>query len=470
MEVKMRCAICGISHESNSFSTLKTGLQEFHVLRGQEILQDGYWGGFEDVEWVPTLVAGAMPHGLVDKDAYLSLKEELINRLSDSLPVDGVFMRLHGAMEVEDIGDGESDLLNSVREVVGTSVPIAGSLDLHGNIAPTFAEATNVLTALRTAPHVDGSETRARAVNHLIRCVKERIRPTNVLVKLPLLLPGEYAITGIKPARSLYEKLWEIESEPGIMDASILIGCAWTDSPFTSVSVIVVAEEDRQKAYEYAVSLARDIWTRREEFGPEVETATIEESIRGAMQMAERPVVISDSGDNVTAGGAGDIPIFLDRLLAAGATDAVVAGITDPDAVKACLQAGAGSDITLSVGGKLDRVNGYPLEVTGIVENLDPPSLAVLKTEGVRVILTSERRAFTSLRGFQQAGMDPLEQQIIVVKVGLLFSDIREIAQKTIMALSPGFTNLSLEQLPYKRIMRPIFPLDADAEWNIPDC
>ena len=467
MKGKIRCAVCGIRHESNSFSTLKTGLQEFRVSRGHEIVQDEFWKSFEDVEWVPTLVAGASPHGLVDKDTYLSLKEELLSRLRDSMPIDGVYMGLHGAMEVEGIGDGESDLLSGVREIVGSDVPIVGSLDLHGNIAPAFAESTNVLTAMRTAPHVDGLQTRQRAINHLMRCVKDGIRPSNALVKLPLLLPGEYAVTKTEPAHSLYEKLWEIESQPGIMDASILIGCAWTDSPYASVSVIVAAEEDRGKAHEYAASLARDIWARRKEFGAEVKTAPVEEAIREAMQARERPVVISDSGDNVTAGGAGDIPIFVEKLLAAGATDAVVAGLTDPDAVKACAEAGVGTEITINLGGKLDKVNGYPLEVTGTVESFDLPSLAVLRTDGISIILASERRPFINLRGFQRAGINPHEQQIVVVKVGLLFSEIRDVAKQAIMSLSPGFTSLMLDQLPYKRLTRPIFPLDSDVEWSI---
>ncbi len=461
----MRLGICGIRHESNSFSTMRTELENFHVLRGEEILREEFWNSFEGVEWVPTLVARASPHGLVSKGAYLKLKDELINQLSDDLPVDGVYMSLHGAMEVEGIGDGESDLVGSVREIVGSDVPITASLDLHGNIAPAFAESTNALTAMRTSPHVDGYDTRKRAVEHLIRCVREGIRPANVLIKLPLLLPGEFTVTEIEPTRSLYAKLWDIESEAGILDASILIGCAWTDSPYTSVSVIVVAEDDRQMAYQRANSLAHEVWERREEFGTEVDTVSVEEAISKAMREQVRPVVISDSGDNVTAGGAGDTTIFLEKLLEAKANDAVVAGITDPEAVNLCAQAGAGSEVTLKLGGKLDRINGHPLEVTGIVEHTDPPSLAVLRIGGVKVILISERRAFSELRSFERAGINPLEQRIIVVKVGLLFSEIRDIARKAIMALSPGFTSLMLEELPYKRIKRPIFPLDKGTEF-----
>lgn len=463
---KIRCAICGISHETNTFSTLKTQLHDFRISRGDQIKLGEYWQSYEDIQWIPTLLAGAGPHGLVSKDAYLTLKEELIHRLRDSLPVDGVYMRLHGAMEVEEIGDGETDLTKSVRELVGSDIPIVASLDLHGNISPAFAESTNVLTALRTAPHTDGSPTERRAINHLVRCIREGIRPFNILVKIPLLLPGEFAVTEIEPARSLYAKLQEIESQPGILDASILIGCAWTDSPYTSVSIIVVAEVEQASsllnAQKYANSLSRDIWERRAEFGPDTKAVTVEEAVKLAIGSNEHPFFISDSGDNVTAGGAGDIPIILENLLKAGAKDAVIAGLSDQDAVKSCIQSGVGSVITLNIGGKLDKINGYPLEVTGTVEFINSPSLAVLQVKDIRVILTSDRRAFTGPGSFEAAKIKPEKHKIIVVKLGYLFAGLRPIAKRSVMALSPGFTTLLLDQLPYRHIIRPIFPLDKD--------
>jgi microcystin degradation protein MlrC len=468
VERKMRCAICGISHETNTFSNLRTNLDDFHIRRGEEIKLGEFFGSFENIEWVPLLLAGASPHGLVSKNAYISMRDEIIKRLRDILPIDGIYMRLHGAMEVEGIGDGESDLVNSIRDVVGLDIPITASLDLHGNIAPKFAELTNALTALRTAPHVDGSQTEQRAVNHLVRCLNDGIRPINILVKIPLLLPGEFAVTNMEPASSLYARLNDIESQDGILDASILIGCAWTDSPYTTVSAIVVAEGDdqREKAFEQAGSLARDIWMRRAEFGPDAEMSSVDDAVWKAVESKEHPFFVSDSGDNVTAGGAGDIPIILEKLLSLNAKDAVIAGLSDSEGVKSCIQAGVGSKITLNVGGKLDKINGYPFEVTGVVEYIESPSLAVLKVDGVKIILTSDRRAFTNPQSFKHANIDPLEQKIIVVKLGYLFAELRPIAKKSVMALSPGFTNLMMDQLPFKNVIRPIYPLDRDFEWN----
>jgi microcystin degradation protein MlrC len=469
----MRIALGGISHETNTFSTLRTGLDDFYTRRGEEIVQGEFWDRYraEGVEFAPTLTAGASPHGLVRRDAYLQLKSELLERLDRSLPVDGVYLSLHGAMEVEEIGDGESDLTGAIRERVGAAVPIVASLDLHGNIAPAFVEAANLLTALRTAPHRDGEETRRRALDHLVRCVRDGIRPVPVMIKVPLILPGEWAITEVEPARSLYALLPEIEAVPGIMDATLMIGCAWTDSPHTTVSILVMAERDRDLAHRQAARLARAVWEQRAAFGPDVETASPEEAVSRALAARESTVFISDSGDNVTAGGAGDIPLFVERLLAAKASDAVVAGIADAAAVSRCAASGIGARVTLPIGGKLDSIHAQPLEVTGTVRHLDPPespALAALQVEGVTVVLATDRRAFASFADFRKAGIEPLQHQIVVVKLGYLFPELRDHAPRAIMAFSPGFTDLRLEELPYQRVPRPIFPLDREMEWQVP--
>lgn len=461
----MRLAICGIRHETNTFSPLRAGIEDFDVLRGEEILADGPWQAFDSVEWAPTLVARALPHGLVLREAYEAMAAELVERLRHVSPVDGVYLDLHGAMEVEGLGDGERDLVCRVREAVGSEIPIVASLDLHANLAPEVIEKTNVLTALRTAPHVDRRETQVRAIGHLFRCVKEEIRPGNAIVRLPMLLPGEHAATGVEPARSLYAGLREVEAHPEIMDASIMIGCAWTDSPFTSVAAIVVSEI-RKAAEEHANRLAQEIWRRRDEFEPDVVTLPVEEVVRRAVRETRHPVFISDSGDNVTAGAAGDIPLVLKTLLDNGAADAVVAGIADARAVQRCIDAGVGAGLTLAVGGKLDRVNGSPLEVTGRVASMNPPRIAVFQVDGVRVVLTADRMPFLELRAFEQANVNPREHEIVVVKHGYLAPELREIAGTALMAVSPGCTTLALENLSYERIRRPVFPLDEDVVFS----
>ena len=456
----IRIAVGGIRHETNTFSTLQTTLEDFTIERGAAIDV----GGAEGVEVVGTLQASAFPHGVVSRKTYETLKAELLGRLRDAGPVDGVYLKQHGAMDVEGVGDGEGDLARAVRDVVGASVPIVASLDLHGNISQGFVEACDVLTALRTAPHRDIPETQSRALRLLRRCIEEGRRPVMVMVKPPILIAGESAVTDVEPARSLYARLEEIERVPGVLDASLMIGCAWADTPRTSTAAIVVAWE-RETAEREARRLAEQVWERRADFAPEAETATLAEAVERAMGETQRPVFLSDSGDNVTAGGAGDLTLLLAELLRVDARDALVAGLADAEAVEQCHRAGVGASVRLQLGGKLDTINGGPLPFEASVVQL-APALARLRRGGVEVIIAADRRPFTTVASIAAAGAGVHDYRVIAVKQGYLFPELRAVARRSILALTPGFTDLDLPRLPFRRVPRPIFPLDPAAEWR----
>ncbi|MBS7611783.1 M81 family metallopeptidase, partial [Candidatus Bathyarchaeota archaeon] len=364
----MRIALGGMGHESNTFSPLPTNIEDFNVIEGGKLLEDEvakYLIG-EGVEVVPTVYAWALPSGVVSRSAFLRLEDELLKALEDSGKVDGVCLFLHGAMEVEGIGDGETNLLKRIREVVGWRVTVSVALDLHGNLNPQIVEYADILTAYRTTPHVDVFETRLKAARLLIRSIKTGIKPTSTIVKPPVLLPGEYVVTSIKPAASIYRSLEEIDRRLGVVDSSMLVGMAWADTLHASASAVVVSDGRREsRAYEMACRLAEAYWDKRGEFKLEVEAGEVDDLIRVAKASMKKPVFISDSGDNVTAGAPGDVPIFIERLLAFKVEDAVVAGIYDPDAVRLCREAGLGGDVKTSIGGKIDKINGYPVEVKG---------------------------------------------------------------------------------------------------------
>ena len=467
----MRIVIGGISHESNTFNPVHTGIDSFKIMDGRNLLRDEAARFLIDmgIEVVPTIYATAFPSGIVERGTYLKLKEDLLSRLEEEGKIDGVCLILHGALEVEGIGDGETDLVKGVRETVGDNVYISASLDLHGNMPPESVETADILTAYRTAPHRDSADTRVRAAALLLRSLKKATKPASAIVNPPVLLPGELVVTDIEPAYSLYRDLARIESLPGILNASMLVGMAWADTPSSCGSAVVVAEEHKyaDKAYELACELAEAYWDRREDFHYEVEVGSIDETIRIAMKSSKGPVFISDSGDNVTAGAAGDIPLFVERLLSKRATDTVVGGILDPDAVRICKEAGVGTRMKIEIGGKLDKVNGYPIEVDGKVLNVAEDGV-VFRTDGVDVILTSKRQGFTSPESFRMYGIEPLTRKIVVVKLGYLFPELKKFAALELMALSPGHTNLMVDRLSYERVKRPLFPLDKDFCWKPP--
>ena len=472
---KLRIASGGIAHETNTFSPLKTTYNEFLRWKttGETQLTDrfGDWRP-EGVDLLSTLQTHTPPGGLVEKTAYLRLKKRFLAALKQVLPLDGLHLDLHGAMEVEGIGDAEGDLAGSMRDLVGEDVLISVSLDLHGNISPALVNHTNILTAYRTAPHRDGFATRCRAMSLLVDSLKKKKHPQSVLVKIPLLLAGEQAVTEKEPAYSLYNRLDEFSGLPGILDASFLVGCPWADSPFTSCSVIVVAEEaeKRETAVRYASGFAQEIWDKREEFKICDETASVDTAIKRALESKVRPVFISDSGDNITAGAPGDITLIAKRLLDFKVEDALVAGIIDPEAVEKCSVAGTGSTIPLSIGGKIDRNHGRPLQVSGKImhihwENTEggrKAIFALVKIQALHMLLQADRRCIGDRATIESGGIDPMKQKIVVVKQGYLYPDLADHAPYSIIAMSPGATDLRLDQLEYKNISRPIYPLDPD--------
>lgn len=476
-EAVIRILTAGIRHESNSFMPTLTGEEDFHLLRGTEITSGQAWAGFledEGVDVIPTLTAGCGPSGIVSKSAYEAFRDEILEKFKAAGPVNGIFLDMHGALHVEDYPDAQLDFIQQIRKIVGEEVLVAVSFDLHGNISPGFMEGLNIISAYRTAPHVDGEETRLRTVALLLKALRQDYQPRVAHMNLPILIPGEKGVTSAEPVRSFYKSLPEISAMEGILDASIFIGMPWTDVYRAGMSVQVVArdEEYLSLAREQAEALAKNIWDQRRNLQFDVETATIDEAIDMALKAAESTVFITDSGDNITAGAAGDGTLVLDRLLALQVSDAVLAGIFDPEAVDQCVNAGVGAEVRLEVGGKIDYIYSKPLSISGTVLRLPEGAYgsqkpdAVLQVEGVTLVLLSSHRAFTHPNHFQAVDIDPLAHKIVVVKEGYLFQGLRDIAPRAIMALTPGFANQTLENLEYRQVRRPIYPLDPDMEWN----
>ncbi|HIE19373.1 TPA: M81 family peptidase [Candidatus Bathyarchaeota archaeon] len=193
----------------------------------------------------PTICNIQFASAVVDKHAYSYLKSELIRGIEKTGEIDGICLALHGAMIAEGIGGAEIDLLRTIRETVGEEVLISASLDLHGNVPVEAADYVNILTAYRTAPHIDVIETRKKSARTLVEAIKKSLNPRSIIIRPPVLLPGEYVVTDSEPAASIYRMLNEADETRGIMDSSLLIGMAWADAPHAGASVIAVVEKDR---------------------------------------------------------------------------------------------------------------------------------------------------------------------------------------------------------------------------------
>jgi microcystin degradation protein MlrC len=476
----MRIAIAGISHEALIFSPIRTTMPDFRIWRGQEVLD--YPGVAEMVqklriEPIPLLIANSLtPSGFVEEKTYLQLRAEILQGLQNAGKLDGICLVLHGAMLVENIWSGETDLVREIRAVVGNDVLISVRLDMHANLTEEFANKTDIWAGYRTAPHRDQQETLERALSLLVQCLRAGSRPQPVFIRVPLLLQGEKATTGIDPMHSLLAMTREIEKQPGILNAEVLVGFGWADAPHAGSNIVVTAEgvEHLPRARQEARRLAQAMWDRCHEFTFDQEVAaSADEAIDRALQASESTVFISDSGDNPTAGATGDVPYFLSRLLAKKVPDAILASIPDKEAAQICFRKGIGATVHFSLGGKLDTIHGDPVLVTGTVQHLYQPApnvkeaaMATVQMEGVHIIITDIRKHFTTLEDFRKAGLEPLTHKIVVVKLGYLMPALRDAAPREILALTPGYADMELTRLPYKYVTRPCFPLDKDFAWR----
>jgi microcystin degradation protein MlrC len=475
----MRIAIAGIAHEALTFSPTPTLARDFDLYRGQDVLAvPGVRQAVDELgfEPVPLLVATTTtPGGPVEQASYLELRNEMLDRLRSAGPVDGICLVLHGALLVEHIGSGETDLVREVRALVGQDVLIAARFDLHAILTEEFASRADIWTGYRTAPHRDVAETFRRAASLLVKALRSGRRPRAAFIRLPLLLPGERATTDVDPMRSLLSLAGEIEQQAGILNAEVLVGFGWADAPHSGSSVTVIAQdlEALPAAREAAQRLATAMWRQRSEFQIPFETApSVDEAIDRALRAAGT-VFVTDTGDNPTAGATGDVPYFLSRLLERDVPDAVVAGLFDADGYRACATAGVGGTVTVSLGGKLDTEHGAPVTVTGVVEHLFRPepdrrdvAVATLRVRGIRILIPEVRHVFTRLEHFRQAGIDPLAHRLVVVKLGYLFPELHDVAPREILALSPGCADMQLARLPFRYVQRPIYPLDRDFDWQ----
>lgn len=467
----MRIAAAGIATESCTFSPLKTRLEDFTVLRGEALLEAaGYrFLARAGAEILPIFHARALPGGPVAREAFGALKAEFLAGLRAACPLDGLYLDMHGAMNTSGMDDAEDDWLAAARRVVGPRCLIAASFDLHANLSGAAVSSLDILTGYRTAPHLDVLATRERAFALLLRCLREGLRPEQAWLRVPVLLPGERTSTEAEPAAGLYASLAQLSRQPGLLDASIFVGYLWADEPRAGASVVVTGLE-REACARAARKLAQRYWDLRGAFTFNVPAGSLEDCIGWALAAPEGCIFISDSGDNPTAGGVGDMPVALERLLARRVEGAVLGGIADAAATDALYAAGVGAELALSLGGRLDPDRSKPLPVSGRVRHLRQAATpgerqAVFEVNGVKVIVTRGRQPFHHLEDFRRLGVEPLEHKLIVVKMGYLVPDLRQVARRAFLALSPGAVDQDIPRLPFTRLRRPLYPLDPAMSW-----
>ena len=466
-----RIAFGGVHTESSTFNPVPTTLADFRVLRGDALRGDARYGFLDayDATFLPTLHADAIPGGPVARETYNAFKDEFLARLSALVPLDGLYLDMHGAINVSGMDDAEGDWIGAARELVGPKCLVAASYDLHGNVSKRIVDALDIFSAFHTAPHIDVVETKKRACTMLVNALHGGYRPQLVWVPMPVVLPGEMTSTVNEPARGLYRHLPEMDALDGVLDASLLVGYVWADEPRAQASVVLTGTDGNVLRRE-AVALAERYWNARHDFGFGVRAGGLEACLEWFVELDAYPVILSDSGDNPTGGGVGDTTFVLTELLRRRLDGAVVAGLADAPATNACYAAGEGADLELSVGATLDPETSRPLHVRARVAHLHPAETererqAVVTLGGVAVVLTAARRPFHYPADVERLGISLSDTRLLVVKSGYLTAELTQAAAHTLLALTPGTVSQELKGLHYRR-QGARFPLEPDLEWT----
>ncbi len=487
-----RIAIAAFMHESNGFAEGVTTEADFQVggldtgeaIRRRWAEAHHEIGGFFEAaaryrfEACPAVTAWAMPSAKLSKAAYASILDRLLAGIRGCSKFDGVLLALHGAMVVEGLdGSADANTAMEVRKAIGPDLPLVVTLDYHANVAPELADAADAVVVYRTYPHIDQRERGLRAGELIARAVSTGTNPVTVIRPLPILVHLLAQNTNRDPVAGLNREADVIRSAtPGLAELQFVAGFPYADTPATGASVVAVAFESREVASQAAGALARSVWSRRGELTAQPPDA--EEAARRVSAEARWPAVLADLGDNIGGGSAADSTVIAHEILRQNGPRFVTV-IYDPAAVETCLEAGIGQSVRLNAGGHIDR-NAAPLPINGRVKSLndgryeepearhggvrfhDQGFTAVIETDrGDTVVCNSHRHAPFSLGQLTSLGIDPRQAQILIVKAAVAFRAAYEpIAASIVEVDTPGLTAANPARFAYRKLKRPILPLD----------
>lgn len=485
---KRRVLVAEFKHETNTFIHEKTGIKQFnerYVKTAEEVIpffkgNKSEISAFIDVgeeenfELIPAIAANAWPGGPVTREVYNMVKDTIIESINKASDIDAVLLSLHGAMVLEDEPDGEGELLEAIREVIGEGVPIITTLDLHANITEKMVRNVNGFFPFDNNPHTDIYERGHEAAKTLAKILRKQIKPVISIKKLPILSP--LLETDIEPHKSFLNMIHRWEEDPRVISTSIIAGFPYADIYESGMTIIAQTNDDISLAEHIVNQLGDAILKRHEEFI--ITAIPIEEAIKNAMDAPEGPIVLGDFADNVGAGAPGDGTHILQKLIEMKANNVGITLIADPETVEKAISAGVGSVVNVTLGGKTNPIAGKPVKTRAVVKTIADGKLiykgplfygqqlgigrtVLLEIDGVEAVVSERRAQPLDLEFFRRFGVEPLDKKILVVKSSVHYrAAYNAIAKKIITVDAPGVVAPNLKQLSFKNVRRPIFPLD----------
>ena len=494
----MHIVIAQMSHETNTFSPVITDLARFSgggqtPLAGdsaKDIFRDtaSCMGGYlavaeaEGADITIPIVAGAPPSGPVEDDAYAYITERIV--AAAAAGCDAMFLDLHGAMVTRSVEDGEGELLRRIRKV-NPDVPIAVALDMHANIYDDIVGLATVVAGYHTYPHIDMYSTAERGGTILLDTIEGRVSPTMAWGNNPMLPHVMRQGTDDFPNKELQERAAAMEDE-GALAVSLFTGFPHADIAQAGLSVVVATDDDPRLAERLRDELLDAAWDNRSSFVYEVEP--LADSVARAKALGDQhsddgPVLILDHYDNTASGGTMDTTDVLAEVLRQELEDVAVCGIFDPVAVQAMHEAGVGSELTVSLGGKLPMPalerESRPIELTGRVKLISdgrfPTTIAmgrglttnmgttaVLSVGSVDIMVVSRHFEPVDPGCFLSVGIDPTKRRFIMLKSRIHYRvGFRDLAREVVECAGLGVCTSNYAEVVFENVRRPIYPLDG---------
>jgi len=476
----MRVALLGITHETNTFSSVTTDRAKFAAdgsLVGAEIIAQHasastILAGFlsvadaADVEVVPLAWVWANPSGMVTADAFESISAEQLALLERGGPWDAVFMAQHGAGVSEDHADLDAEFVRRVRSTVGERVPIGVALDLHSNMSQGLIDAATIAVGFKTNPHIDAFETALECALLTLDVARGAPAPTMAFRRVDAAISILRQATAEEPMATIMARVREVAGRPGIVSASVFEGYPYADVDDMGMSCLAIGEEEAARSA--CDELAELIWASRGDFlGTAMPPAEAVD-----LRSDDGPVIMLDVGDNVGGGGDGRSTTLLAHMLHSGVGRTATI-LHDAPAVELCVEAGSGASVVVDVGRPLMTLEGTVGQITdGLFEDPNPThggyrffdsgTTCVLHLENEDVVLLTSKLVLPiSLQQLLSAGIDPAERRMIVAK-GVVSPQpaYAAVAGSMVLVDTPGVTTSNLDGLPYKHRRRPLFPFE----------
>lgn len=494
----MRIAIIHVAQETNDFNPVLTTMADyeaFGIYEGAAMIEElrglGQVGGAIkaieasglDIEIVPIIRSWSVPGGRISRAAFDYFHDKIRTGLEAALAggkLDGLALQLHGACAAEGIDDVEGEQAALCRAILGPNVPIVLGLDHHANVTQKLIDSCDAIVGHRTQPH-DTFDTGVIGAELLLKIISNKLKPTTAWRKIPLVSHQEQFLTAKGPMKVWFDRARAMEADPRVLQASNYPMQPWLDVTEGGWSTIVVTDNNQALAEKLADELADLCWSLRDAFQVR-EAVSVDDAVRMADAEPNGIVVISDTGDTVFGGSAGDSNLILEAMIRLKIKNKALVPLISPGAAKTLTEAGVGATVTLMLGGDAATEFFTPLEVTGVVSTLgggviritdghqnevDLGQAVIFDVGPITLMITELRGLAGNLPQLYEAmGVNPRDYHMAVLKTASNFQYFAPITSRVVRADTRGPGQSDVFTLPWKRIPRPMYPLEPVEDWR----